>query len=50
METSGSVNDDPGTEWLRLLALIAFSHLFWLCHFCNQTDMKKNKLGNSGLG
>lgn len=25
METSGSVNDDAGAEWLRLLALIALS-------------------------
>lgn len=50
MESSGSVNNDPGTERLHLLALIAFSQLFWLCHFSSQTGMKKNKFGNSGLG
>lgn len=49
METSGSVSSDPGTEWLHLLPLIAFSQLFGLCHFFSQTGMKKNKFGSSGL-
>lgn len=49
METSGSVNHDPGTECLCLLALIAFSQLFWLCRFSYQTGMKKDKFRNSGL-
>lgn len=53
METSGSVNNGTGAEWLLWLALIAlffFPQLFWLCHFSNQTGMKKGKFGNSGLG